>query len=292
LTIKRLCFILSRIYLGARSRLSINALLPDLNSPTLISASSVRVVSRYEGRMYAGGSMEGHRCMLPLLTLLAAPILSGAPILLVNWDAGGSATPATIFPAPMTTFSNRGNVFTTPGTGFEISGQSSPEFGAINATYPDIFTSFSSPRLFDVAGSNVIDVHLTVPGTANVPAPARGFGEVFTDLDLAGLTTLELYGAGEASIETHAATPLDDGLSFLGFALDEAILRRARIPGENSALSANDGGGVDAAAVDAFVSAEPDRIPEPTALVLMGAAVVAIVLARFRRRTNGQATGR
>ena len=34
-----------------------------------------------------------------------------------------------VFAVPMTTFANRGNVFVTPGSGFEISGQPQPEFG-------------------------------------------------------------------------------------------------------------------------------------------------------------------
>ena len=41
--------------------------------------------------------------------------------------------------------------------GFEISGQPSPEFGEINATYPAIFQTFSAPRLFSPLGTNVMD---------------------------------------------------------------------------------------------------------------------------------------
>jgi len=70
----------------------------------------------------------------------------------INWDGGGAAAPATTFPSPMTTFNSgaltRGGVFTTPGAGFEISGQPNPEFGDLNPSYPGIFAPFSAPRLF------------------------------------------------------------------------------------------------------------------------------------------------
>src|SRR6266545_1748995 len=60
----------------------------------------------------------------------------------INWDGGGAGAAATTFPIPMTTFNTaplaRGAVFSTPGTGFEISGQPTPEFGDLNATYPGI----------------------------------------------------------------------------------------------------------------------------------------------------------
>ena len=62
--------------------------------------------------------------------------------------AAALTAPVTLDPSPMTRFSNRGAVFTTPGTGFEISGLPSPEFGEINAGYPALFVPFSSPRLF------------------------------------------------------------------------------------------------------------------------------------------------
>jgi hypothetical protein len=79
----------------------------------------------------------------------------------VNWDGGGAAANATIFPSPMNTFNSapttRGLVSITAGTGFEISGQPLPEFGDINPTYPAIFVTFSAPRLFAPLGSNVMD---------------------------------------------------------------------------------------------------------------------------------------
>jgi hypothetical protein len=110
----------------------------------------------------------------------------------ISWDGGGAAANAALFPTPMTNFANRGAVFTTPGTGFEISGQPSPEFGDIDPSYPAIFTTFSSPRLFTAIGSNITDVNFFVAGTTT-PARVNAFGAVFTDVDLPDSTSLEYF---------------------------------------------------------------------------------------------------
>ena len=94
----------------------------------------------------------------------------------INWDgvpAGFSAPnllPANFF----NTNSPRGAIFTSPGTGFEVSGattdagagQPTLEFANLNATYPTLFDPFSAQRLFTPIGSNQMDVLFFVPGTS------------------------------------------------------------------------------------------------------------------------------
>src|SRR3546814_2986824 len=70
----------------------------------------------------------------------------------------------------------------------------------------------SSPRLFAALGSNVMDVLFTVPGTTDVPAVSSGFGAVFTDVDLAGVTTLEFFDPLGQSIQTLAVDVFNGGL--------------------------------------------------------------------------------
>ena len=167
----------------------------------------------------------------------------------------------------------------------EISGAPNPEFGDINPTYPDIFQTFSSPRLFAPLNSNVTDVLITVPGTTNVQAFTSGYGVVFTDVDLANTTGLEFFDPLGQSLGTFYAPTANNGLSFLGVSFGKSIVSRVRITTGNTALGPNDGGAVDVVATDDFIYGEPqeqaDVVPEPATLLLMGMGLAA---AATRRR--------
>jgi hypothetical protein len=174
----------------------------------------------------------------------------------INWDGGGDAAPATTFPVPMTTFSNRGAVFTTPGTNFEISGQPSPEFGEITPVYPVIFTTFSAPRLFTALGSTITDVLFFRPGT-DIPATTNGFGAVFTDVDLAATTSVEYFNRADESIGKIFVPPADLGLSFVGAVFGQERVGRVRIVSGNTALGPSESSVVDVVVMDDFIYGEP-----------------------------------
>jgi hypothetical protein len=108
----------------------------------------------------------------------------------INWDGGGANDTTDTPVTPFTVFLNtRGARFATLGTGLS---QAPPEGGPQgglaelldNATYGDIFDTFSAPRLFTPVGSNITEGTFFVPGS-NGGARARvtGFGAVFTDVD-------------------------------------------------------------------------------------------------------------
>ena len=204
----------------------------------------------------------------------------------INWDGGGAGANATTFPVPMTTFNSggttRGAVFTAPGTGFEISGQPLPEFGDINPLYPSSFTTFSAPRLFSPLGSNITDVIFFEPGT-NTPASVTGFGAVFTDVDLANVTQLEFFDSLGVSLGAFFVPTFNNGLSFLGATFADQVFR-VRITTGNTPLGPADSSTLDAVALDDFIYSEPQPIPEPTTLLLLGTGLGA--LAARRRRHN------
>lgn len=178
----------------------------------------------------------------------------------INWDGGGAAANATTFPIPMTTFSNRGAVFVTPGSGFEISGQPMPEFGEINGTYPNLFAAFSTPRLFMPLNTNVMDVIFTVPGSTTVRAAVTGFGAVFTDVDSATSTKLEFY-APDGALLYERFVPNWDGnesFSFLGVSFNAGeLVGRVRIIAGNAALGPDESATLDIVAMDDFIYGEP-----------------------------------
>ncbi len=138
---------------------------------------------------------------------------------------------------------------------------------------------FSSQKLFTAIDSNIVDVRFFVPGT-NQPGAVRGFGSLFTDVDLAGPTTIEFFDFHNNSLgkQTVLNTPGVTSLSFLGVSLEQAIINRVRITAGNAALSALDG--FDFVAMDDFIYGEPQAVPAPAAVLLLGSGLAVLVWAR------------
>jgi hypothetical protein len=186
----------------------------------------------------------------------------------INWDAVPDqfAAPNNL---PLQFFninSPRGAVFSTPGTGFQVSANAvnptnTPiEFGNLNPTYPTIFQTFSAQKLFTPLGSNVTDVTFFVPGS-NTPATVSGFGAVFTDVDAANVTSIQYFDFNGTSLGTFfvPATAGSETLSFLGVTFNAGErVGRVRITTGNAALGPNDAPpGTDIVAMDDFIYGEP-----------------------------------
>lgn len=205
----------------------------------------------------------------------------------INWD-GVPDTLAAPNNLPLNFFnvnSPRGAVFSTPGTGVAVSannGVAPIEFGNINPTYTDIFQTFSAQRLFAAIGSNVVDVNFFAAGTTDAGSTSA-FASIFTDVDILGPTAIEYFDGGN-SLGLFVVPVFNNGLSFLGvrFNAGERVTR-VRITSGNAALGPNDGGNVDVVAMDDFIFAEVGRtVPEPSILLLLGAATVALCVTRRR----------
>ena len=245
-----------------------------------ISAGAVPIVFEASGTNAAAiqSTVDAFRTALgsPNNGDAAGPLAGGRRE--INWDGGGS-TDTTPPATPFDTFRNiRGAQFTTPGTGLS---QAPPSGGAANGlvglfgnpTYGSIFTTFSDARLFVPVGSNITDASFFIPGSNGaVAAAVSGFGAVFSDVDLADVTSMEFFDPDGNSLGAFKAPTADNGLSFLGVRFTSELISRVRITTGNSALGPNDGGSVDVVAMDDFIYAEPQqrqRIPEPSTWLLL-----------------------
>lgn len=189
----------------------------------------------------------------------------------INWDgAPDSLSAPNLFPpdgfnqpnAPLA----RGVEFTTPGTGFQLSAKLDSgvgiEYDNIDPTFSGLFTTFSAERLFTALDSTVTEVHFFVPGS-KVPALSRGFGAVFTDVDVANSSSLEFFDAYGDSLGVwyvEDGPTEDESLSFLGVAFEEAIVSKVTIVSGNSTLSfgkVESYPAVDLVVLDDFIYAEP-----------------------------------
>jgi hypothetical protein len=191
----------------------------------------------------------------------------------INWDGVPDDRSAPSF-MPEGQFRARGALFTTPGLGVQVSGDDDNdggnpdadpdqiEFTNLNPTYATAFAPFSPERLFAPIGSNVTDVEFVVPGS-DTPAVTNGLGVVFTDVDQAGPTKIELLDADGASLGTFPvpASGGNESLSFLGIALEPGIrAASARITTGTGALDPPDvtqGGSADVVVMDDFIYGEP-----------------------------------
>ena len=136
----------------------------------------------------------------------------------INWDGVGAAfsDPALLPGGFFNSNSPRGAVFSTPGTGFMVSGVApvNPLFG-----FPGDLQTFSPQKLFAIVGSNVMDINFFVPGT-NTAATTSAFAAIFVDVEdnnNSTFTRMEFFDPlGNTIFSRTALAAGNQGLSFLG----------------------------------------------------------------------------
>ena len=184
----------------------------------------------------------------------------------INWDGvgGNPFDNRNDFPADFfNTTVKSGAVFTTGGTGFR---NDSTRFAEINPNYASEFNFFSATKIFAPVGSNQLDQLFQVAGQPT-PAVTRAFGIVFSDVDLADKTTIQVFAQDGTSLGTFSAPVRTDaaGLSFLGVTYDNPVIARVRITLGTGALGTgvNDitdaGGTVDLVVLDNLIYGEPHK---------------------------------
>ena len=229
-------------------------------APTVVSVAGAAPADIQAG-------VDSYRALLGANNASGPPTTSGRRE--VNWDgapdtrAAPNDLPGDFFNATVP----RGVVSTTPGSGFQVSADTSNptntpvEFASLDPSYAANFQTFSPQRLFSAIGSNVQDVHFFVPGT-KAPAAVRGFGSIFTDVETDGSTTIEYYSAAGSLGVYKVAASANGGLSFLGVDFGENVVTRVRIVSGSVApgagvLDISDGGAYDIAVMDDFIYGEP-----------------------------------
>ena len=185
----------------------------------------------------------------------------------IAWDAGATAPfdnrddfPSDFFNTVLTL----GATYKTNGTGLR---NDTELFRGINPTYSTEFNFFSPVKIFSPIGGNILDQLFEVAGQ-RTPAVSRGFGIVFSDVDLADRTTIELFAPDDSPLGTFSAPVRSDekGLSFVGVIFEDPIVARVRITLGTGAMgtTVNDltsGGRVDVVVLDNVIYGEPREIP-------------------------------
>jgi len=224
----------------------------------------------------------------------------------IDWDGvpDAFAAPNAFPPNFFNVNSPRGALFSTPGTGFQVSASAASgtpvRFGNLDPSYPSELVAFSPERLFTPLGQPVTDVTFTVPGT-NVSAAVSSFGAMFTDVDFPSTTFVDLFGPTGESMGSLNVPVANHDVSFVGitFITGEKIARvRIRstndlAPGHHDALAPPFLGGpifpdFDVVAIDDLIYSEPvasgTTIPalSISMLVLLAGALAAIAALALR----------
>lgn len=285
----------SRVFpaiLSSRSTLSVIGCLalsvlaaPDINAQVVFSSSGSNAAA-------VQSSIDLFRMALgPLNANVAGSFGSGRRE--INWDGvpDGSAAPNGLAANFFNVNSPRGVVFSTPGTGFQVSATAASgtpvNFGNINPSYTSTFAPFSAQRLFTPIGSNITDVSFFVPGSTTA-ATTSAFGVVFSDIDLAATTSLQFFDPLNNSLGIFNALNFtgNQTFSFLGVQfINGERVSRVRITTGSQILTAGSNTG-DAVVMDDFIYAEPmvSVVPEPGTVVLLAFGMLSIGALQRRAR--------
>ncbi|PSR53298.1 hypothetical protein AHMF7605_07010 [Adhaeribacter arboris] len=183
----------------------------------------------------------------------------------VNWDAvpatftNTNTFPFDFFNSPDPTLPagrKRGILFNHPGATFRIS---DTNFNDVDPSYSTQFATFSPAKTFATISSTVTEVTFKVPGT-NQDAFVKGFGAIFSDVDLPSSTTMEFFN-GDKSLGIYPVKPRSgaSSFSFLGVYFPDDKVTSVKIHAGNAKIAAGstDTATYDVVVMDDFLYNEP-----------------------------------
>ena len=150
----------------------------------------------------------------------------------------------------------RGLVYSAAGN-FQVSKTS---FAEVNAAAATELTSFSGNKIFANTSSKLWDVEFQVAGQA-VEASVKGFGIVFSDVDLPQSTSLEFFNDQRSLGKFFAPAKNGSNFSFLGVYFKNENVTRIQVshdgPLDLGQDDVSNNGQADLVAMDNFLYNEP-----------------------------------
>jgi hypothetical protein len=137
---------------------------------------------------------------------------------------------------------------------------SKTSFAEVNAAVAAELTSFSGNKIFANTSSKLWDVEFQVAGQA-LAASVKGFGIVFSDVDLAQSTSLEFFNDQRSLGKFFAPAKNGSNFSFLGVYFKNEKVTRIRVshdgPLDLGQDDVSNNGQADLVAMDNFLYNEP-----------------------------------
>jgi len=146
-----------------------------------------------------------------------------------------------------------------PGDVFSVSNNS---FAEVNALAAGEFQAFSGTQTFTNLSSNLWGIGFQVPGE-EVQATVKGFGIVFSDVDVANNTSMEFFSDGKSIGKFYAPVQsAGSKLSFLGVYFRNQRITSIKVQHGNGLLPQGEkdisaGGSKDLVILDDFLYDEP-----------------------------------
>lgn len=223
----------------------------------------------------------------------------------INWDGvkldGTDANPNTrvidfgkTVEIPVDRFRNLGAIYEDP---YAVSGDG---FASVSPISAGQFTPFTPNNTFAMFDPNYgqfedrfIEQTFVVPGT-DTAALTRGFGAIFTDVELAGTSSIEYFGKNNVSLGKYdVATGASGETQFLGVLFDQPVIESVILTLGTHAAFSFDGNlinaldvteGFDLAVTDDFLFATPvAAVPLPASVWLLTSSLMGLIGFQKRR---------